>query len=92
MNYLTETKHEAMGQRQQTDDHGKVIFVSLFFGPSYIYPKCKHALWKKPTIKCSEDDLVLFDDQRQKSARIINLIFAITMEWISPVKHREQNR
>ena len=33
MNYLTETEHEALRQRQQTEDHGKVIFASvlLFF-------------------------------------------------------------
>ena len=24
MNYPTETEHEAMGQRQRTEDHGKV--------------------------------------------------------------------
>ena len=31
MNYQTETEHEAMGQRQRTEDHGKVIFASVFF-------------------------------------------------------------
>ena len=31
MNYPTETEHEAMGQRQRTEDHGKVIFASVFF-------------------------------------------------------------
>ena len=39
INYPTETKHEAMGQRQPTEDHGKVIFASVlfvFFLPSYI--------------------------------------------------------
>ena len=36
MNYPT-TEHEAMGQREGTEDHGKVIFVSVFFFlPSYI--------------------------------------------------------
>ena len=37
MNYPT-TEHEAMGQRQRTEDHGKVIFASVFFFflPSYI--------------------------------------------------------
>ena len=30
-NYPTETEHEAMGQRQRTEDHGKVIFASVFF-------------------------------------------------------------
>ena len=37
MNYPTETEHEAMGQRQPTEDHGKVIFASIasfFFLPS----------------------------------------------------------
>ena len=35
---LTETEHEAMGQRQRAEDHGKVIFASVFFFflPSYI--------------------------------------------------------
>ena len=38
MNYPTETEHEAMGQRQRTEDHGKVIFASIlfFFLPPYI--------------------------------------------------------
>ena len=36
VNELPETEHEAMGQRQRTEDHGKVIFVSVFFLPSYI--------------------------------------------------------
>ena len=41
MNYPTETEHEAMGQRQRTEDHGKAIFASVFlfyffFLPSYI--------------------------------------------------------
>ena len=30
MNYPTETEHEAMGQRQRTEGHGKVIFASVF--------------------------------------------------------------
>ena len=38
MNYPTETEHEAMGQRQRTEDHRKVIFgsVCFFFLLSYI--------------------------------------------------------
>ena len=36
VNELPETEHEAMGQRQRTEDHGKVIFASVFFLPSYI--------------------------------------------------------
>ena len=36
MNYPTETEHEAKGQRQRTEDHGKVIFASVVFLPSYI--------------------------------------------------------
>ena len=36
MNCPTETEHEAMGQRQRTEDHGKVIFASGFFWLSYI--------------------------------------------------------
>ena len=37
MNYPTETEHEVMGQRQRTEDHGKVIFASVFFFlPLYI--------------------------------------------------------
>ena len=39
MNYPTETEHEAMGQRQRAEDHGKVIFASVylfFFLSSYI--------------------------------------------------------
>ena len=30
MNYPTETEHEAMGQMQRTEDHGKGIFASVF--------------------------------------------------------------
>ena len=30
MNYPL-TEHEAMGQRQRTEDHGKVIFAIVFF-------------------------------------------------------------
>ena len=70
MNYPTETEHEAMGQRQRTEDHGKVIFASVFFF-AVIHSTCKHALRKESTIKCSVDDLKLFDDQRRKSATII---------------------
>ena len=60
-----------MGQRQRTEDHGKVIFASVFFFFAVIHPTFKHAPWKESTIKRSEDDLELFDDQRRKSARII---------------------
>ena len=82
--YLNETKHEAMGQRQRTEDHGKVIFVSLFF-LAVIHSKCKHALQKELTIlKCSMDDLELFYEQCRKNA--------IAVEWILPVKHRTQNQ
>ena len=71
MNYPTETEHEAMGQRQRTEDHRKVIFasISLFFVA--IHPTFKHAPRKESTIKHSVDDLELFDDQRRKSATII---------------------
>ena len=70
MNYPTETEHEAMGQRQRTEDHGKVIFASPFFFAA-IHPTFKHAPRKESTNKRSMDDLELFDDQRRKSARII---------------------
>ena len=36
MNYRTETELEAKGQRQRTEDHGKVIFASVLFLASYI--------------------------------------------------------
>ena len=43
MNYPTETDHEAMGQRQRTEDHGKVIFANVFFFlPSYILHLSTH--------------------------------------------------
>ena len=42
MNYPTETEHEAMGQRQRTEDHGKVIFASVSFF-AVIHPTFKHA-------------------------------------------------
>ena len=35
-------EHEAMGQRQRTEDHGKVIFASVFFF-AVIHPTFKHA-------------------------------------------------
>ena len=70
MNYPT-TEHEAMGQRQRTEDHGKVIFASVFLIFAVIHPTCKHALRKESTIKRSVDDLKLFDDQRRKSTRNI---------------------
>ena len=69
MNYPL-TEHEAMGQRQRTEDHGKVIFASVSFF-AIIHPTFKHAPGKESTIKRSVDDLELFDDQRRKSARII---------------------
>ena len=72
MNYPTETEHEVMGQRQRTEDHGKVIFASIsFFVLAAIHPTFKHAPRKESTIKPSVDDLEVFDDQRRKSARII---------------------
>ena len=43
MNYPTETEHEAMGQRQRTEDHGKVLFASVFFFFAAIHPTFKHA-------------------------------------------------
>ena len=70
MNYPTETEHEAMGQRQRTEDHGKVILCECFFF-AVIHPTLKHAPWKQSTIKRSVDQLELFDDQRRKSARTI---------------------
>ena len=57
MNYLTEavlteTEHEAMGQRKRSEDNGKVIFASVcvcvfFFLPSYI-PHVSMHVEKKP--------------------------------------------
>ena len=70
MNYPTETEHEAMGQRQLTEDHGKLIFASGFF-LAVIHSTFKDAPWKESTIKRSLDYLELFYDQRRKSARII---------------------
>ena len=72
MNYPTKTEHEAMGQRQRTEDHGKVLFASVFFFFfAAIHPTFKHAPWKESTIKLSVDDLELLYDQRRKRARII---------------------
>ena len=89
MNYPTETEHEAMGQRQRTEDHGSgekgylckcfCLFVCFFF--AVIHPTCKHVLRKESTIKRSVDDLEIFDDQRRKSADFLSSPF-------SPVKHR----
>ena len=52
-----------MGQVQRTEDHGKVIFSSVFFF-AVMHSTCKHALRKESMIKRSVDDLQLFDDQR----------------------------
>ena len=73
MNYPTATEHEAMRQRQPTEDHGKVIFASIssFFFFAVIHPTFRHAPRKESTIKRSVNDLELFDDQCRKSARII---------------------
>ena len=46
--------------------------VFFFFFFAAIHPTFKHAPRKESTIKRSVDDLELFDDQRRKSARIIN--------------------
>ena len=91
MNYPTETEHEAMGQRQRTEDHGSggkgylckcfCLFVCLFVFFAVIHPTCKHVLRKESTIKRSVDDLEIFDDQRRKSADFLSSPF-------SPVKHR----
>ena len=43
MNYPTETEHEAMGQRQRTEGHGKVIIASVFFFFAALHPTFKHA-------------------------------------------------
>ena len=48
MNYPL-TGHEAMGQRKRTEDHGKVIFASVFFF-AIIHPTFKHAPGKESTI------------------------------------------
>ena len=64
-----------MGQRQRTEDPGKIIFAAsvfcLFFFFAVIHTTFKHAPWKESTIKRSVDDLELFDYQRRKSFRII---------------------
>ena len=66
MNYPTETEHEAMGQRQRSEDHGKVIFASIFFIyfifvlPPYI-PHLSMHLEKSRRLSVV-DDLELFDD------------------------------
>ena len=89
MNNPTETKHEAMGQRQRTKDHGKDIFASVFFFFAVIHPTFKHAPRKKSTIKRYVDDLELFAAPKKCQN---HLIFVITVEWNSPVKHRLQKR
>ena len=64
MNYPTETEHEAMGQKQRTEDHGNVIFASVFFLPSYIPHLSMHLEKSRRLIlfQRSVDDLELFDD------------------------------
>ena len=64
---------DGMGQRQRTEDHGKVIFgffFFFFFSPSYIPPVSRH-FQRSRRLSVLRYDLELFDDQRRKSARII---------------------
>ena len=52
---LTETEHEAMGQRQRAEDHGKVIFASVyfFFFFAVIHSTFKHAWWASGSVACN---------------------------------------
>ena len=65
------------------------LSLRVFFFFAVTHSTCKHALRKESTIKRSVDDLELFDDQRRKKCQD-HLIFVITVEWISPAKHRVQ--
>ena len=47
------------------------LSLRVYFLFAVIHPTFNHAPWKESTIKRSVDDLELFDDQHQKSARII---------------------
>ena len=75
MNYPL-TEHEAMGKRQRTEDHGKVIFASVF-------RPILSVLWTIWNFSMISAEKVPGHD---------HLIFVITVEWISPVKHRVQKR
>ena len=75
MNYPTETEHEEMAQRKRKVTMKGYLCECFLFFFAVIHPTCKHAR-KEPTIKRSVDDLDLFDDQRRRSARIINLILS----------------
>ena len=93
MNHPTETEHEAMGQRQRTEDHGKVIFASisffLFFLPLYI-PHLSIHLEKSQRLSV----LWTIWNFSMISAEKVpgSFDFVITVEWISPVMHRVQKR
>ena len=89
MNYPTETEHEAMGQRQRTEDHGKVIFASPFFLPPYI-PHLSMHLEKSQRLRVP---WTIWNFTMISAEKVPGSIdFVITVEWISPVMHRVQKR
>ena len=91
MNYLTETEHEAMGQRQRTEDYGNVIFASVFFVflPLYIPHLSMHLeKSRRLSVLWTIWNFSMISAEKVQD----HLIFVITVEWISPVKHRMQKR
>ena len=91
MNYPL-TEHEAMGQRQRTEDHGKVIFASVFFLPSCIPHLSMHLEKSRPILSVLWTIWNFSMISAEKVPGHDHLIFVITVEWISPVKHRVQKR
>ena len=90
---LSMKRWDGMGQRQRTEDHGKVIFAVFFcfFFFAVIHPTCKQALPKESTIKRSKVRFGTFWWSTPKKCQD-HSIFVITVEWVSPVKHHVQKR
>ena len=98
INYPNETEHKAMGQRQRTEDHWKVIFASVCLFVclfccccccfAVIHSTCKHAL-RKESKSCGRFGTLRWSAPKKCQD---HFIFVIIVEWISPVRHRVQKR
>ena len=89
MNYPA-TEHEAMGQRQRTEDHGKVIFASPFF---FLPPYIPHLSMHREKSQRISVLWTIWNFSMISAEKVPGSFdFVITVEWISPVMHRVQKR